>query len=116
VLVFDTHVDVSDACPALGHAEVEETHVVLQGLRWSIIVPQLQTPLNIVISARPVSLNIRFERLPEYRVEFLDMLLQPNNITIQSEHVVDPLVLETLDIDGLILLEFNKVTNLMVFF
>jgi hypothetical protein len=42
------------------------------------------------------------------------MLLQANEVTIKSEHVVHTLVLEALNVDCLILCQFDQVSNFML--
>ena len=42
------------------------------------------------------------------------MLLQAHNVTVKCEHVVDTLVLETLNIDVLVLFKFDEITNLVL--
>ena len=61
----------------------------------------------------PVATDVTLERLSEDGVELHDVLLETDNVAIQREHVVDALVLEVLDIDCLILLEFDEIANLM---
>ena len=51
----------------------------------------------------PVTRNIRFEGLAEDWVELHNVLLKAHDITIKCEHVVDTLVFEILDVDGLVL-------------
>ena len=43
------------------------------------------------------------------------MLLEADEIAIKSEHIVNTLVLETLDVDGLVLCQLYQVSKLMLF-
>ena len=55
------------------------------------------------VSDAPVTRDVRLKGLTEDRIELHDVLLEAHNITIESEHVIDTLVLEILNVDGLIL-------------
>ena len=48
----------------------------------TVIVPKLETALNVVVGSRPVTLDITLESLSEDGVELLDVLLQSDDITV----------------------------------
>ena len=100
-------VDIPVARPRLRHLELVERHEQLHGERRSIRVPQLQAALNTLVRRRPVALNVVFEGLSEYGIELLNVLLQANNVRVESEHVVDTLVLEGLNVDRFVLGQLN---------
>jgi hypothetical protein len=60
-------------------------------------------------------LDVGLEGLSEDGDKLLDMLLETNEVRIKSEHVVNTLVFETLNVDGLILLQLDKVSDFMLF-
>ena len=65
----------------------------------------------MLVSLTPLSRDVGLEGLAEDRAELHDMLLQANDITVKSEHVVDALVLEILDVDRLVLRKLEQVAN-----
>jgi hypothetical protein len=95
--------------------ELEVRHVELERFGGSIIVPQFKAALNVIKGNHPLPLDVAFECSSEDRREFLDMLLQADDITIQSKHVVNTFVLEALNVYRFILLKLNQISNFMVF-
>ena len=65
----------------------------------------------MLISLTPLSRDVGLEGLAEDRAELHNVLLQANDITVKSEHVVDALVLEILDVDRLVLRKLEQVAN-----
>jgi len=114
-IVDHTLVNVSVTRPRLMQCEIEERHVELESLCWTIVVPKLQAAFDVLSSGGPVTLDVTLEGLTEDGVELLDVLLEADNVTVKSEHVVNALVLEAFNVDGLVLLELDEVTNEMVF-
>lgn len=57
-------------------------HVELDSLRWSIVIPKFKTSFYVLIGSSPVSLDITLERLSEYWVELLNVLLQSHDVTV----------------------------------
>jgi hypothetical protein len=68
-------INVAEASPRLRNLELEVRHVKLKRFGRPIIVPQFETALNVIKSSHPLTLDVAFECRPEYRREFLDMLL-----------------------------------------
>lgn len=94
--------------------EPEEGHVLLKGFRGTVRVPKLQAALHIIESSLPVASNVTFESLSEDRIELLNVLLQAHNIRVQCEHVVHALILEGLNVDGLVLGQLDQVADLVI--
>ena len=115
VVQVDFLVNVAVPSPALRHLELEVAHVQLHCLGRPVTVPQFETALDVLVSGWPVTLNIALEGLSEDGVELLDVLLQPHEVRVKGEHVVDAFVLEALDVDGFVLPQLNQVANPVVF-
>ena len=110
----DWLIDVTVPSPTCWCQEFIELDVVLESLRWSIGIPQLKTPLNIILGHLPLTRDIALKRLSEDRIKLLDVLLQANKITIKRKHVVNSLVLKALNVDSFILCQLDKVSNLVL--
>jgi len=74
-------------------------HELLHRFSRTIVLPKLKTALYVFVSSLPVTLNVGFECLSEYRVELLNVSLEAHNIAIESEHVVNAFVFEALNVD-----------------
>ena len=79
---IDFNIDVAASCPGLRHLKLMVLHVELDCFRWPIVIPKFKTPFNVFVSSSPVSLNIALERLPEYGVKLLDVLLHSHDVAI----------------------------------
>ena len=101
------NIDVAASCPAFRHLKLMVLHVELDSLSWSIVIPKFKTSLYVLIGSSPVSLDIKLERLSEYWVELLNVLLQSHDVAVQRKHVVNAFVLEALNVDSLILSKLN---------
>ena len=108
-------VNVATVGPIAWCLELIDRHVLLQGLGRAIVLPKLETALNMLEGLVPVAGDVALEGLAEDGVELHDVLLQTNDVTVQSEHVVDTLVFEVFNVNRLILLQLDKVTDLMFF-
>ena len=62
----------------------------------------------------PVTRDVTLEGLSEDWIEFHDVLLEANKVTIQSEHVIHTLILEVLNVDSFVLLQFDQITYFML--
>lgn len=89
-------------------------HEHLHGFGRTVVLPKFETSLDVLIAVLPVTLDVGLESLSEYGVEFLDVRLQANDVTVKGEHVVNTLVLETLYVYGLIFLELDQITYFMI--
>lgn len=89
-------------------------HEHLHGFGRTVVLPKLETSLDVLIAVLPVTLNIGLESLSEYGVEFLYVRLKANDVTVKGEHVVNTLVFETLYVYGLIFLELDQITYFMI--
>jgi hypothetical protein len=102
--------------PVFGHDETVHAHVVLECFRGTIIVPEFDTTVNVLTGLLPFTHDVTLESLSENRVELLDMVLQTHDVTVKGEHVIYSLFLERTDVDSLILLQLDQVSNLVVLF
>jgi len=75
-------VDITESSPGLRHLKSKERHIFLQRFCWSITVPKFKAPLNVFKGSTPITRNVALECLSENWIEFLNVLLKSNNITI----------------------------------
>ena len=96
-----------------GLLEVMNAHVQFESLRWTVIVPKFNASFNVLERLLPLTLDVTFKGLSKDRVELLDMLLKTNYIAVKCEHVIDSLFSKAMDVDILVLLQFDQISYLV---
>lgn len=107
-------VDVATIGPVARCLKLEARHVALDLLCRPIIFPQLKTALDVLEGVAPITTDVALEGLAEDGIELHDVLLEADDISIESKHVVNTTVPKVLDVDVLVLGQFNQVADLML--
>lgn len=63
----------------------------------------------------PITTDVALKGLSEYWIELHYVLLETDDVAIQSEHVIDTAILKVLNVYVLVLRQLDEVANLVVF-